>query len=91
MALLGFLLGSAAAITFGLTGVMIVFLVLQGEHPRLAAEVRPLLTHLAIFAALTAFAGASFYAEIRRPGWRPASFAGLAIACIGVVLFYWPD
>jgi uncharacterized membrane protein len=86
--LLGFVLGSAAAITFSLTGVVIVFLVLAPEHPRLAAEIRPLMTHLALFIILTMSAGSSFYAEIKRPAWRALSLAGLAAALVGIVAFY---
>ena len=36
------LFGSAAAITFGLCSVLIIYLVLQGRHPQLAAEFGPL-------------------------------------------------
>ena len=89
--LLGFVLGSAAAITFSLTGVMIIFLLLRTEHPRLDAEVAPLATHLALFAILTALAGLSFYAEGKRPPWRGASLAGLALALAGTIAFYWPE
>ena len=32
------LFGSAAAITFGLFAVLIIYLVLQGRHPQLATE-----------------------------------------------------
>lgn len=35
------LFGSATAITFGLSGVLIIYLVLQGRHPQLAAEFGP--------------------------------------------------
>jgi uncharacterized transporter YbjL len=86
--LLGFVLGTAAAITFSLIGVTIVFLVLAPEHPRLTAEIRPLMTHLALFIVLTMSAGSSFYAEIKRPAWRALSLASLAIALVGIVAFY---
>jgi hypothetical protein len=86
--LLGFVLGSAAAITLSLTGVLIVFVVLAPEHPRLTDEIRPLMTHLALFMVVTATAGASFYAEIKRPPWRTLSLAGLALALLGVGVFY---
>ena len=89
--LLGFVLGSAGAITFSLTGVAIIFLLLQSEHPRFAGEIRPLLLHLAIFIFVTAAAALSFYAEIRRWAWRWASKALLATTLLGVVAFYWPD
>ena len=36
------ILGSAAAITFGLTAVLIIYLILRGQHPQLASEFGPL-------------------------------------------------
>jgi hypothetical protein len=89
--LLGFVLGSTAAITFSLTGVAIILLLLRSEHARLAGELGPLLLHLAIFTALTAVAALSFYGEIKQAGWRRVSQAGLAAALAVVVVFYWPD
>ena len=37
------ILGSAAAITFGLTAVLIIYLILRGRYPELANEFGPLL------------------------------------------------
>lgn len=88
--LLGFVLGSAAAITFSLIGVSIIFLLLRSEHTRLAGEIAPLLVHLAIFTVLTVIAALSFYGEIKQTGWRRASQAGLAATLVAVVVFYWP-
>lgn len=88
--LLGFVLGSAAAITFSLTGVAIIFLLLRSEHARLAGEIGPLLIHLAIFTVLTVVAALSFYGEIKQAGWRRPSQAGLALALAAIVAFYWP-
>jgi hypothetical protein len=89
--LLGFLFGSAAAITFSLAGVMIVFALLRSDHPRLDTEFGPLRTHLGLFVTLTLVAGLSFYAEHKRPAWRWAAFVGLAVSLLGVLFFYWPD
>jgi hypothetical protein len=88
--LLGFVFGSAAAITFSLSGVLVIFLLLQSEHPRFATEIGPLMTHLAVFCLLTAVAGLSFYAELKRPVWRMACLAGLAATLAAVGAFYWP-
>lgn len=89
--LIGFVLGSAAAITFSLSGVAVVFLYLRPDYPRLEGEVQPLLLHLGIFSGLTVLAGLSFYAELKRPKWRIPAALGLAVGLIGVVAFYWPD
>jgi uncharacterized transporter YbjL len=87
--LVGFILGSAAGIAFSLFGVLVVYLVLQSEQPRFAAEIGPLLTHLALFSVLTGVAGLSFYAELRRFPWRIASRVVLGAAVVGLVAFYW--
>ena len=48
---LGFVLGSAAAITFALAGTTIVFVVLRSEYPRLEGELRPLLLNVGLVLA----------------------------------------
>ena len=88
--LVGFVLGSAAGITFSLFGVLIVYLVLRSEHERFAAEIGPLVTHLTLFTALTSVAALTFYAEVRRFPWRTAAHVVLAGVLASVVAFYWP-
>jgi hypothetical protein len=88
--LLGFVLGSSAAISFSLLAVAIVVVWLQPDYPRLDGELRPVLANLGIFAALTAIAGLSFYGEVKGTGWRRYSQLGLAVALIAVVFVYWP-
>jgi hypothetical protein len=87
VAVLGFILGSAAAITFALAGTVIVFLALRSRHPRLAAELAPLLTSAASFAALTLAAAASFYGEVKQRTWRHIALAGL-LAMLAAVAAY---
>jgi drug/metabolite transporter (DMT)-like permease len=86
--LTGFLLGSSAAICFGLLGVAVVFLMLGPEQPELRREVLPLLTHLGRFAALTAAAAFSFYGLLRDRPWRRLSVAVLLLVLGGLVLLY---
>ena len=86
--LLGFLLGSSAAISFGLVGVAFVFWLLQGEHPELRAEIGPLVTHLTRFVALTAFAGLSFFGLLKQRRWRVASLGATGIVLAIVVWAY---
>ena len=85
---LGFVLGSAAAITFALAGTAIVFAALRGEYPRLATELGPLLTSAALFSLLTVAAASSFYGELKRRGWRPAAFAGLIVMLAAVAVYH---
>ena len=88
---LGFVLGSAAAITFALVGTMIVFVTLRSEYPRLEGELRPLLTSVALFSLLTAAAAGSCYAELKRSQWRGRALATLVVMLMTVALYYaWP-
>jgi len=88
--LIGIVLGSSASITFGLGAVLIVFLVLAGEHPDLAREMPQLAGSLIAFAVLTAASAGSFLGQIKARPWR--IWAHLAtVACLGaLVLLYWP-
>jgi hypothetical protein len=88
---LGFLLGSAAAITFALLGTAIVFFALQPQYPRLDGELAPLLVSAGLFSLLTAAAGGSFYAEIKQRAWRRYAFAALSVMLLVVAAYHaWP-
>lgn len=88
---LGFALGSAAAITFALAGTTIVFFALRSEYPRLDSEIRPLLASLALFSLLTVAAGSSFYGELRERRWRRAALASLLAMLVAVAAYHaWP-
>jgi uncharacterized transporter YbjL len=90
--ILGFVLGSAAAITFALAGTMVVFVVLRGEYPRLEAELASLAVSLTLFALLTAAAGSSFYGEIRLRGWRRLALLALFLMLAAVAAYHaWPS
>jgi len=88
---LGFVLGSAASVTFSLAGVTIVYLVLQAEYPRISSEFPAVLVGLAMFGALTAVAAASFYGELKRCWWRAPVFLLLALGLAGIGWYYWPE
>ena len=88
---LGFIFGSAAAITFALVGSVIVFAVLRSEYPRLDAELPSLLTSVVLFMLLTAAAGGSFYGEIKRRPWRHGAWAGmLVMLALAAAYHAWP-
>jgi hypothetical protein len=57
----GILLGSSLAITVSLTAVLLVFFIVGDDSPRVQDELRPLLSSISIFFALTAISAASFY------------------------------
>ena len=87
--LLGFLLGSSAAISFGLSGVALIFWLLGPEHPELNPEIGPLLAHLVRFLVLTAVAALSFYGLLRGRPWRRLGVVALILVIGAVALSYW--
>lgn len=86
----GIVLGSCVSITASLGAVLLIFLVLRDDYPRLHAEFGFLVESLLIFGAMTAISGLSFYSLIIRHAWRgPAQvlmWAGLA----ATGTWYWP-
>lgn len=88
---LGFVLGSAAAITFALAGTTIVFITLRSEYPRLEDELQPLLISVGLFSLLTLAAGSSFYAELQERPWRRVALATLIVVLVAVAAYLaWP-
>jgi hypothetical protein len=88
---LGFVLGSAAAITFALAGTTIVFLTLRSEYPRLEGELQPLLVNVCLFSLLTLAAGTSFYGELKERPWRRVALAALIAMLVAVAAYLaWP-
>lgn len=85
---LGFVLGSAAAITFALTGTSIVFFALRHDYPRLEAELVPLLRSVTLFLLLTAAAAGSFYGELRARRWRGLAHVALAVILAAVAAYH---
>lgn len=84
------ILGSCFAITFSLTAVVIVILVLGGEYPRLQAEFESSLRSLALFTVMTVISALSFYGLLKT---HPKRYWGQALMWSGVFLtgwYYWP-
>jgi hypothetical protein len=88
--LLGILMGSIISIALGLVMVMIIYLVLSGEHAQLKSEQVPLLRSLALFLPLAAVAVASFVGELKRTSWRYAAFSALGAGFALMGWMYWP-
>jgi uncharacterized membrane protein YfcA len=89
---LGFVLGSAAAITFALLGTMIVFVALRAEYPRLDSELRPLLISAALFSLLTVAAASSFYGHLKARRWRRVALVALLTILVAVAAYHaWPS
>jgi len=88
--LLGFVLGSTGAITFGLLGVAIVFTWLLPDYPRVGIELPALWRSLGMFSALTCAAGLSFYGQLRAKAWRRAAISALVLGIAVVGWLHWP-
>ena len=84
------ILGSCFAITFSLTAVIIVVLVLGDEYPRLQHEFDPLLSSAALFFGMTIVAALSFYALVKNHAWRYWAQAGMWLGLLATGYYYWP-
>lgn len=80
--------GSAAAITFGLGGVLVIFLVLQGRHPQMSGEFAALVRSGALFALLAGVSGASLFAMLKRLRWRRWAQAAMWLVIAAIALLY---
>ena len=86
----GILFGSCAAITISLGLVLVVFLLLGDEHPRLQHEFRPLLTSMLIFLGMTAISAASFYSLLVGHRARFLALGLMWLGLLGTAWYYWP-
>ncbi len=82
--------GSSAAITFGLGGVIVIFLVLKGRYPEVLGEFGALLQGAGMFSLLTMAAGASLFGTLKRTTWRHIAQAGMWLCVSALVILYWP-
>ena len=84
------ILGSSFAITFSLTAVVIVSLILGDEYPRLHAEFQPLLKSLMLFFGMTLICVLSFYTLLKNHAARYWAQAAMWAGLFGVGYYYWP-
>jgi hypothetical protein len=84
------ILGSAAAITFGLTAVLVIYLILRGRHPELASEFGPLVRSSLQFAVLTIVSAASFVAMLKTLRWRWIAQTAMWFTVLAIGLLYLP-
>lgn len=83
--------GSAAAISFGLLGVIVIFLALKGRYPEMIGEFGPLLRSAGAFVLLAAASGVSLFATLKRMLWRHAAQGGMWLCLSALVILYWPE
>ena len=84
------ILGSSFAITFSLTAVIIVVLVLGDEYPRLQREFDPLLRSAVIFFGMTLISAASFYTLAKNLAFRYWLQAAMWLSLLGIGWYFWP-
>lgn len=86
----GILLGSNLAITVSLSGVMLVFVILGDEYPRLQHEFRSLSYSLLIFLGMTTVSAASFYTLLTNHAFRFGFQALMWMTLAAVGWYYVP-
>ena len=86
----GILLGSCVAITISLAAVLVVFLVLGDEYPRLQSEFDALVSSVLIFLVMTAISATSFYTLIINHKARYIAQAALWGGLLATTLYYLP-
>ena len=88
--LTGIIMGSAITMTVGLAMVLIVFVVLAGEHPRLGIEAYRLLASFGLFLTLALVSSAAFWGVLRKRRWMWVAQAATWLAVVAIARFYWP-
>ncbi|MEM7432578.1 MAG: hypothetical protein AAF351_11680 [Pseudomonadota bacterium] len=86
----GIILGSCFAIAVSLAAVLIVFLILGTDYPRVQYEFKPLSQSLAIFGVMTAISGWSFYSLLKSRPERLWSQLALVAGLTATVFYYLP-
>ncbi|MDX1480222.1 MAG: hypothetical protein R3315_01020 [Woeseiaceae bacterium] len=89
--LTGIVLGTCVSISVSLAAVLLMFLVLGDDYPRLSYEQSALLASLGIFTGMTAISAGSFYSLLVGHSSRWALQAGMWAGVIATSLYYWPD
>ncbi len=81
----GILLGTLVSITVSLAGVLVVFLMLGADYPRLDTEFRPLIVYSLAFFVLTLISAVSFYAALieHQKRWLLQGVLWMAMLLIG--------
>lgn len=90
MVINGILLGSCLSIAVSLAMVLIVFVIIGDDYPRVQHEFKPLLISLFIFLGMTTISAASFYALLTGHGKRRSLQALMWLGLAATGWYYWP-
>ncbi len=86
----GVLLGSSFSIMVSLSAVMIIYLILGDDYPRVAHEFSALIESTLIFLGLTTISGLSFYSLVKRLASRWWLQVALWATLAATTFYYWP-
>ena len=86
----GIIAGSSVAITVSLAAVILVYLILGDDYPRVRHEFSPLLESTLLFFGMTAISAASFYTLLINHRWALGLQIVLWAAVAGTVYYYIP-
>ena len=86
----GIVLGTCLSITVSLGAVLLMFLILGDEFPRLGSEFPSLVVSLLLFLVLTSISAVSFYAVLTNHAWRLIAQLGMWLAIAAVGFYFWP-
>ncbi len=84
------ILGSCFAITFSLTAVILMVLILGDEYPRLQSEFDPLLSSLFVFLGMTVISALSFYSLVRTHALRYWAQTAMWGGLLATGFYFWP-
>ena len=86
----GIVLGSCASIAVSLLAVMVVYIILGDEYPRVQDEFGPLLASTFIFFGMTAISAASFYSLLVNHKTAIYLQAIMVAGLLATGWYYWP-
>ena len=86
----GIVLGSCLSIAVSLLAVMIVYLILGDDYPRVQQEFRPLLASTLIFFGMTAISAASFYSMLTNRKTAPIFQVAMWLSLAATSWYYSP-
>lgn len=88
--IIAIILGSCTSIALSLGAVLIIFLLLGDDYPRLGYEFRGLLASFLLFLGMTAISAASFYTLQKQHRARHVAQGAMWLGLAGTGWYYWP-
>jgi hypothetical protein len=86
----GIMLGSCLSVAVSLGAVLLIFLILGDDYPRLQYEFRGLIVSFSMFLAMTAICAVSFYGMLKQLAGRQLAQAAMWAGLLAIAYYYWP-